>query len=434
MSGEKRIALFVCRYAFGTSGSIINSAIVLAREGYSVDIFLYHASNPDLVSFDDPRIQVYDLTESKTATRSAVAGAKRLVKKALKRVVPESVRAQARVLLPSLFVSGIPRVPISEPEFTFIPESILAKAVAAMANKQYLCFFGMEAQGLIFAGWLGSKLGVPVVYFNLELSFSGLAHYRPGLNLDLWRELEIKYHSWAVATIIQDEERARLLFENNRVFQHNVFFVPVALLGEPIRTRHRYFHQRFGLPGDERLLLHFGSINRYRKSPQVVQGVQKLPPGWTVVMHGALDESIREEMQRYDTGRRVILSTDLVPHKQLQILVSSADVGLVFYTDENFNEYTAGLASDKMARYMQCGLPVIVNDFPSFRRIIDKHRCGVCVTSPLEISSVLPQIAAEYDVYREAAYSCYIAQYEFSRHFEPVLEFLRKISETGTMI
>jgi len=431
MSGEKRVALFVCRYTFGTSVSIVNSAVALAREGYSVDIFLYHASNPDLVSFDDPRIQVYCLTENKTAAGSAVAGAKRLVKKALKRVVPENMRAQARVLLPALSASSNPRVHISEPEFTFIPELIMMQAIAAMANKQYLCFFGMESQGLIFAGWLGSKLGVPVVYFSLELYFSGLPHYIPGLNMDLWRDLEKKYHSQAVATIIQDEERAGLLFECNEVSQHNVFFVPVALLGEPIRTRHRYFHQRFGLSGDERLLLHLGSINRYRKSPQVVQGVQKLPPGWTIVMHGALDESIREEMQRYDVGRRVVLSTDLVPHKQLQVLVSSADVGLVFYTDENFNEYTTGLASDKMARYMQCGLPVIVNDFPSFRRIVDRYRCGVYVPSPLEISSALPQIAAEYDVYRESAYSCYIAQYEFSRHFEPVLEFLRKISENG---
>lgn len=423
MLGGKKIAFFICRYS--VDATVVNSALTLVSEGFSIDIFLYHATNADLVSFNEPRIKVYDLTEKDTPQSSKPTWGKRQIT----RIIPTSVRTQLKALRQYIITSGESPKNSVEPEFNFIPELIMKKAIAHIANERYLCFFGIESQGLIFAGWLGNKIGVPVVYYSLELFFSGNARYIHGLNFDLWKELEIKYHSRSVATIIQDEERAEILFENNKIPHHNVFFVPVALLGEPIRERHRYFHEHLNLNEDERILLHIGSTNRYRKSLQVVQGVQKLPPGWTVIMHGPIDESIREEIIRYDVGKRVILSTELLQYNQLQMLVSSADIGFVFYTDENYNEYTTGLASDKMARYMQCGLPVIVNNFPSFQRIIDKYRCGVSVTSPLEISNALPKIVANYDEYCEAAYACFIDQYEFKRHYKPVLAFLRRLLE-----
>lgn len=432
MTKENRIAFFISRYALGMSASIVNSAIVLAKNGYFVDIFLYHVGDySKMASFKDPRIQVYDLTESSVFPIPPVVShpiviLKRSVKAVLKHVVPENVRAQLDLLRSKLRA----KVTLSqEAEFAIIPKMVFLKAAEVMANKQYLCFFGMESQGIIFAGRLGAKFGVPVIYFSMELYLSDHPHFSDNPDFETWKRLERKYHQQAVATIIQDEERSKLLFEDNRISQnsHNVFFVPVGMLGGPIRTRYRYFHQRFGLPENERLILQLGYIHRFRKSLEVAQAAQQLPPGWTLIMHGLLDSRIKDAIKRYDTGKRVILSVDTVPFEKLQMLVASTDVGLVFYIDDNLNDYTTGHASDKMARYLQCGLPVITNDFPSFKRIIDTYNCGVYVHTPSELNCALLNIDANYELYRDAAYACHMTEYEFSKHFDPILEFLKKL-------
>ncbi|MDH3349293.1 MAG: glycosyltransferase [Desulfobulbaceae bacterium] len=41
----------------------------------------------------------------------------------------------------------------------------------------------------------------------------------------------------------------------------------------------------------------------------------------------------------------------------------------------------------KMFEYMALGLPVIVSDFPLYRKIIDKYKCGICV-DPQDVDSI----------------------------------------------
>jgi glycosyltransferase involved in cell wall biosynthesis len=45
----------------------------------------------------------------------------------------------------------------------------------------------------------------------------------------------------------------------------------------------------------------------------------------------------------------------------------------------------------KMFEYMALGLPVIVSDFPLYRQIIDKYRCGLCVdpNNPAQLADAL---------------------------------------------
>ena len=242
------------------------------------------------------------------------------------------------------------------------------------------------------------------------------------------KHLERKYHAQAIATIIQDEERKRLLLADNGLTESKMFYVPVAMLGQPIQSRGRYFHERFGLPDSERILLQFGYIHKYRLSQQIAEAAQALPDGWTLVMHGFIGQDMVDTISELDVRKKIRLSRDLVDLNDLQRLVSSADIGLVFYTDDNLNDYNAGLASDKMARHMQCGTPVITIDFPSFRRIVDRYRCGICVGDSEGIPDAVRQIEADYETYRAAAFRCFADNYEFSRHFRPVIEFVSRLA------
>lgn len=423
---DLRVAFFVSGYGLGTSASIVNSAIMFAQSGYQVDLFLCYVPDSHLVTFRDERICVHDLGNVPQTSVQFISKVGHFVKVVLRAIIPAKGRAKLRKLLKRRRSHEMASSCPGESEFGFIPETALDAAAEVISDNDYQCFFGIEQRGLIFAGWLGAQFNVPVVYYSLELYLSNYPHWT-GDRFPLLKHLERKYHAAAIATIIQDEERGRLLLADNGITQSRMFYVPVAMLGEPIQSRGRYFHNRFGLPNSERIILQLGNIHEHRQSQQIAKAAQTLPNGWTLVMHGLIKPDMAEEISKLDVHSKIRLSRDLVDMHDLPELVSSADIGLVFYTDDNLNNYHTGLASDKMARHMQCGTPVITIDFPSFRRIVDKYKCGICVSDPQEMPHALRQIEADYESYRAGAFRCFADNYEFSRHFRSVVEFVSQL-------
>ena len=118
------------------------------------------------------------------------------------------------------------------------------------------------------------------------------------------------------------------------------------------------------------------------------------------------------------------VSRELVEQGQIPTLVTSADIGLVFYSSDKLNTYHTSHASGKMARYMQCGIPVITIDFPGFRAITKRYDCGVVVSGPEQLCTAVSDLDRNYGKYREAAYHCYAQEYELTKPFQQVLDFV----------
>ncbi len=375
------VALFIRRYAFAATPCAVNTARLLARAGYDVDVLCHETfDDPSRVRLAETNIRIHDLGKNE-----------------------------------------------GDSEEDNIPEAILQRACAILADRTYVCFIGIEAHGLILAGRLAERLDVPTVYYSAELYYTGHPHLDP-VRLARIKPLERKYHARSVATIVQDKERGRILFEDNRVRTEKVFCVPVGTIGDTIHDRGRYFHRRFNLPESQRILLQFGSIHPHRRSDRIAPVSAELPDGWTLVMHGHIDRRVHQEIVSMPDPSKIRLSRRLVDIDDLNEVVASADVGLVFYTDDNLNDYNTGLASDKMARHMQCGTPVITCDFPSFQRVIDRYQCGLTVADPAQIPRALAAIAADYDRFSRGAREAYAALYDYTKQFRPFLDYLYEIS------
>lgn len=77
-----------------------------------------------------------------------------------------------------------------------------------------------------------------------------------------------------------------------------------------------------------------------------------------------------------------------INRKQVQCLLADARVGLCVYEpDPNYVDSSPV----KLFEYMYAGLPVIASDFPGFRAIIDKFRCGILV-NPVEPRGIVRAI------------------------------------------
>ena len=139
------------------------------------------------------------------------------------------------------------------------------------------------------------------------------------------------------------------------------------------------------------------------------------------------DGAYVDKVKRAARDNKVYLSLNPVQWEKLPELISSGDVGLIFYKDKHPNFYEIGRASNKLVQYLQVGLPIITVDFPSLKNVTQECRCGESAHSPDEIEALARHILASYDVYRNHAFECYQTRYRITDYFDSVLDRIRQI-------
>lgn len=427
MTMEARTRIGILQAEWPVQSQTFNCVFMLAQAGYLVELFLYEV--PVLYELDRlgsmPNVQVHTFSKSDKAR-----GYARRTWKAIKDRAEAWPRFKAGLIL---LVSSLLHVCVGARElYAFVlgsdhgllPEAILQKAHALMEGKGYRCLIGVEKKGLIWAGLMGERLGIPYMYYSLELYTRDHPAAMRSFHARRTKRAEEKYHRRSAGTIVQDPERAAILLADNRVNSCDPFYVPVSLLGEPCRARSAFLQERFQLSGDQTLVLQFGQICEDRLSIELARVAQGFPREWALVFHGWGPDSVIKRIREIDIHSRILLSLDLLPSEQIHQLVASAHVGLALYGDSSSNDRLTAFSSEKVALYLQCGLPVIAFDYPGYRRLIDRYRCGVVITTMGQIPGAIERIVSSYEEFRSRAYECFVDCYEFSKPFQKVVERL----------
>ena len=102
--------------------------------------------------------------------------------------------------------------------------------------------------GLVYAGMMGKKHQVSFLYHSYELFTKKFPNGDGKKFLQefyLLKKLEKKYHVDIDATIIQDEERKKILYRENNVSGIPEYYMPISLKGEPKYEKGKYFHNLF---------------------------------------------------------------------------------------------------------------------------------------------------------------------------------------------
>jgi glycosyltransferase involved in cell wall biosynthesis len=308
-----------------------------------------------------------------------------------------------------------------------IPPALRQATANRMRDREYRAMIGVEREGLIWAGEMAARSSTPLIYYSLELYTN--AQPLPGTRFRRMKRLERRYHAKAAATIVQDEPRAKVLFEDNATLRRRVFYMPVSLTGGPKRARSHYLHDRLGLPAGQRIVLVLGQVHAKRYTHDALIAAQNFPEGWTLVVHGPAygDRALLAELEALNTRGNAIISTDLIPEHELSDLVASADVGVAVYSPDTLNEYWTGRASEKVARYAQMGVPMIAFDYPSFREVFERFTCGRVIRDFSEFAAALEAISAEYERYRAGAFAAFSEVYDFNRHFPAVVDWIDQL-------
>lgn len=389
MSGT--VVVFVSHSPLDSSPSIINSARLLARAGYRVLIIAEETYN-DEGAFATNQIVVHRLDAQK----------------------PRWKRAARRLAGP------VARALATAPEHKIVAGSRIRKALDLVSGEDVRCVIAFDPYGLVFAGAVIDMLPgtVPLVYWSLELY---LSHDHEGLAYsDELKALERRYNARAIATVIQDAERAQLLATDNHLTDPRLILVPNGPIGPAVRQKTSYLREWFGIEAGKRIILHAGGINEFGCAKAVARAARDFPDDWVLVMHGQIHPDYVGQL-RAEMAPGTIISNELVPYEQLPNLIASADVGVALYQNLSLGLYHIAAASGKIAHYLQCGLPVVTSDFENLKKSVEAPGCGVCVAGASELVEAVERIFADYDSYRLRAFRCFEERYEFSRPFGEII-------------
>ncbi len=281
----------------------------------------------------------------------------------------------------------------------------------------YDLFIGIEKSGLDLATTCAEKTGTPCVYYSLELYLEDHYAYR---RFGWQRRREIECHSRASATIVQDRHRWLSLQRANGIKTDNVFYLPVGVRG---KANLEIAQER--LEGASCFkVLYFGNISRDRYSYDLMSQAEHIPKGVVVHLHGPITDKSLLEIVESQTPSNFIITTHMIPEADLFKLIRSANVGLSLYRIDNDNDKYTAYSSQKVAIYLQFGLPIIAFRTSAYEELLSNYKCGEMIESMDQLSSAIKKIEEDYDSYVDGARRAYDEVYNLDIYWKPLSDFL----------
>ena len=257
--------------------------------------------------------------------------------------------------------------------------------------------------------------GIPIVYDSHEIFLdAGTARRLPGPARTFLRAYERRLVRRVAGLVTVNDSLARVLehryVPRRTIVVHNCPNRWMPPLADPGLLRNAA-----GIPSDAPVVLYHGGLGRGRGIEQLFAAL--LEPGLErvhlAVMGAGAERATYEALAAEDRfgGRAHVLGA--VPPAVLLSWVMTADVGGVLIQRTTLNHYLS--TPNKLFECLAAGVPVVVSDFPTMRRIVIGDPAGPlgAVADPADPAAVAAGIRSILELDPTAAAqlrsSCYLA-------------------------
>lgn len=127
------------------------------------------------------------------------------------------------------------------------------------------------------------------------------------------------------------------------------------------------------------------------------------------------------------SGDRLEVSSEPVPFDRVNDVIAAADVGLAVYPQAEANSRCSAFAGEKVARYLQCGLPFIAFDYEDYAFLRDETGCCELVKTYAEIPGAINAIMDDYDRYQRGARLAFEKYYWRGASASALLRYLERL-------
>jgi glycosyltransferase involved in cell wall biosynthesis len=288
-------------------------------------------------------------------------------------------------------------------------------------DASYDLIIGVESVGLVLANHFKNKKLIKMLFYSLEIGpyQMDMCEY---IVAKLLRKLEAKAHNECDYTLIQDIRRWEILKTTNRAEKSQPIYLPVSLRGSIRTNKSSLLYDKLQIPKNKKIVLLKGIINKSRFCEEIISASYFFPDEWTLVLHGVSEDvKINEKIPLNNTKNlKVIVSRDKLPSNDLEEFVSSAHIGLAFYTNDGSNNYHTGYSSEKVALYAKCGIPIISFNYPTYEEVFKKYTCGETIPDLEHLPAAVQKIYSNYEVYQKGAWNAFKQEYDFDAHFNKI--------------
>ena len=236
-------------------------------------------------------------------------------------------------------------------------------------------------RGIIEANLIALHQQIPCGLISYEILF--LKEAGPAI-----KQVEIASCQRLSFALCQDAVRAKHLVRENHLQTDRMIIMPMGARGTHPPGTSDYLHKTLDIPPDKKIALVIGSLARWTMTDYIIHCLKQWPDDWVVVLHNryGLDAETRGYLSRFGNVRNLYFS--LKPettHESMKRIIQSAQVGLALYRTVANNLYQGdnlryiGMASGKIATYLQYGLPVVVNDIGIMSDLVRNHQLGATI-------------------------------------------------------
>ncbi|MBF0117635.1 MAG: hypothetical protein HQK79_02275 [Desulfobacterales bacterium] len=283
-----------------------------------------------------------------------------------------------------------------------------------------------EPEGLMAYHFSGIKK--KIIYLSLELNNLSFEKKEP---IHFFKKiLEEKYIKTSLFTIIQDKDREKIFRKDNNIPpSHEIYHFPVSFKGDINIEKSDYFHKKFGIEKNKKIVLYAGSIMPWACLAEISATVKEWDDKFVFVIHGGRfdNDYLRELKKIAHQSNRIYISTDWIEYTELDKIICSGDFGISSYVDDTLNNRLTIFASGKIPAYLKSGLPVITRNFEGMDTFYRQTGCGAYFNNFNQIGEVIKSIDSRYMEYRENAFKTFVTHFSFDNNFEKILSAIKKI-------
>lgn len=252
-------------------------------------------------------------------------------------------------------------------------------------------------RGIIEAALLADICGVPYGFISYEILFSE----ETGAE---YLARDARAAQGAAFVVCQDRVRSSHLAHEYGIPLERIIDIPVAGRGAKRGERSYALHDRLGIDRRKKIALAIGAVNSgWTGIDDLLAGVEQWPDDWVLVLHHRYAQHDAALKQRF--GAKVPSNVLLSPFPslepdQLGSLLHAADLGIGFYLPQDLGaDFSArnnirfiGMASGKLATYLQHGLPVLVNEIGEMSEYVRQAGIGYVVGSCEQVPDALHRL------------------------------------------
>lgn len=272
------------------------------------------------------------------------------------------------------------------------------KAEVRSAFSGYGLLIGID-RGIIEAAWLARLCSIPYGLISYEIYFG----QETGLEFKQPEQEACQDISFAVC---QDRVRSLHLARENCIPLAKIIDIPVAGRAVVERERSYVLHDLLGIDRSCKIALYIGeTTSKWAGFGELLESTRDWDESWALVLHHRYGQYSQETRRLLKNSTKAYCSPfPQLKHCELPNLLNAADLGIAFYLpqmestifqDRN-NLLHIGMASGKIATYLQHGLPIIVNEIGLMSEYVRQLGLGTVVSDILNTGEALQKI--DHDV------------------------------------